>query len=348
MKKIFIMQIVFTLFLVLAVCFSAIGISCKLTPEGITVLTGDYTSPKLIELSVNENQTLNLVFSKEVNLRNLSIIDGETKDIVFSEDKLQIITDDNLMIDVIFQGKTECGKSYNLLGIAEDKKGSSLSFELEFSGFNENVCSLLFSEVRTEYSKGKIEFVEFLVTNSGNLAGIEFLCANGKNVLEYVFPSCEVNKGEYIVLHCRLLEETCIDEIGEDLNECKATDSCDNARDFWINNQTACIGKTDVILLKERKGGKIVDALLFAEEDKDWKAETMMQEFADLAFAGGVWQGGSEVTHAFCSKGVTTTRTISRIRFDNVEEANCPENWIVTKTSGATPGNENCTQPYVN
>lgn len=350
-NKIFIMQICFTTLLMTVMCCSFIGISCKLTPEGITILTGDYESPKLVEYSVKNSSFINLKFSKEVKLEDLSIYDYETSDLLFHEEQILSTSTDDLNIDLEILGKTQCGKEYRLCGNANDGKGNSLAFQLKFTGYNENVPYLLISEVRTEYTKGKIEFIELYVAKSGNMSGVEILCANGNKPLNYVFPSCLVEAGEYLVLHCRKMEETCLDELTGNLAECSATSSSDTGRDFWIDNQSAAIGKTDVILLKNRKGGEIIDALLFAETDKNWKDGTDMENYAKAAFDAGVWPSGFTRDDAMCSDGTTVTRTLSRISFPSADDidngcVNSKDNWIVTKTSGASPGKTNCTIKY--
>lgn len=349
-NKILIMQICFTSLLMVAMCCSVLGVSCKLTPEGITILTGDYVSPKLIEYSVVDVNLLNLKFSKEVKLEDVCVYDYKTSELILDEEKILCSSSDNLDINLKFAEKTQCGKDYRLCGNANDGKGNSLAFQLKFTGYNENVPVLFLSEIRTEYTKGKIEFIELYVAKAGNMSGVQLLCANGKTSLEYVFPSCEVVSGEYLVLHCRKLEDNCIDELTMNLEECSAISSSATGRDFWMDNQSASIGKTDVILLKNRKGGKIIDALLFAESEKNWKEETEMENYAKAAYDSGIWPNGFSTAEALCSDGVTVSRTLSRIKFpsENLgENYICnKDDWIVTKTSGASPGKANCTIKY--
>lgn len=352
MKKILV-QFVFCFILTITVLFSVMGISCKLTPEGISILTGDYVSPKLLEYSVKDAQSMYLSFSKGVKLRDISVYQKEDNLLIFSQNITTTNSEDLTETVINFGENTECGVKYNLCATAEDLKGNSLSFQIEFNGYNSNVPLLLLSEVRTEYSKGKCEFIELYALSDGNLSGVELICANGKNPIIYEFPSVNIKEGEYIVLHGRKLEETCIDELTDDLSSCIANESVKDARDFWINNELAVIAKTDVLILKDRSGGNIIDCLLFAEENKTWKEDTDMALYAQSAFDSGLWLNSSSVEDAFCSTGVTVTRSISRVNYPTKEElinktyVNSCVNWIVTKTSGATPGKINCKEKYI-
>ena len=165
-----------------------------------------------------------------------------------------------------------------------------------------------------------------------------------------MFPAAEVDAGEYIVVHYRSLEEQrsgCIDETNDDLNASTAADSVDGARDFWIADANARLADSDVVLLRERSGGQLMDAVLFAEDvQSNWKNETLTAAAAE-AVATGVWQGDGTPATAAVSTGITLTRTLCRQNIPDIDFAvetglPLPENnsgcWFIVKTSGCTPG----------
>lgn len=322
--KIFIIQVAFLCLIVTSVSLSMMSVSCKLTPEGISILTGDYVCPKLIEFKAEGSSDLKMIFSKPIRIRNLSVYDPALEEDFLTSEGILSTSQDQVEYTISLAEKTQCGKRYQLRGIAEDFKGNSLSFSLGFSGYNDNVPELYMNELRLKYTKGKSEFVELVAESDGNLAGVKVEFA--KKDLDYEFPFCEVKKGDYIVLHLRKSDESSFCE-----------------HDFWLDNDTTSVAATDVVLLRQREYGKLMDALLIAESDKNsWTTDTKMEDFSNEAFEAGLWSGGPEIENAACSDGVTATRTLSRI-----SRAQGKDSWIVTKTSGATPGGENCKDAYV-
>ncbi len=322
--KIFFVQVFFFIVIVTSVCLSAMSVSCKLTPEGISILTGDYVCPKLEEFKTVSSSELKMIFSKPIKIYNLSVCDFQTETEILKTEQIQTVSNNEVEFSITLDEQTECGKKYFLRGIAEDFKGNTLSFSLAFSGYNENIPELYLNELRVKYSKAKAEYVEIVAESDGNLAGVRLEFA--KKDLFYEFPCCEVKKGDYIVVHLRNSDTVAV---------------C--SHDFWLDNETTSVAATDVVLLRERKNGSLLDAVLIAESDKtEWGTDTKRKEFAQEAFESGLWPDSSEIENAVCSDGVTVTRTISRINWEQGKDS-----WIVTNTSGATPGEKNCTEPYV-
>jgi hypothetical protein len=190
------------------------------------------------------------------------------------------------------------------------------------------------NEIRTEYSKPKVEFIELKVLSDGNLGGIELVVASDED--SYIFPAVEVKSGDLVVLHYRNIEEGCIDEIDNDKELSTATESSSSI-DLWIENTSARIAKSDVILLKNKRQGEIVDSGLYMENSAtSWKTP-FLSECAELAISSETWIGNPVI-----SDGVTATRTLSRVNLNKDASA-----WIVTATSKASPGKENSSQKYV-
>ena len=307
------------------------GISCTLTPEGISIISGNYESPKYLELKVNSKNSLQLLFSTSINLENLKIypldetqeLQVETKNL--GEGIWQIDSDENF----------DCTKSYIIEGYVLDERKNSLYFKDSFIGHNDRVPKVVINEIRTEYSKPKVEFIELKVLSDGNLGGMELVVASDGQDNSYILPAVEVKSGDLVVLHYRNIEEGCIDEIDNDKELSTATESSD-AIDLWIENEKSRIAKSDVILLKNKRQGEVVDSVLYMESSAtSWKTD-FISECAQLALSSETWIGNPVI-----SDGLTATRTLSRQNLNKDSSA-----WIVTATSKATPGKENSSQAY--
>ena len=335
----------FALTAIVLICVSSF--SCQLTPEGITLLTGTYDCPKLIDFSIEGKNELQMTFTQEIAFSEMTITPAGTAPEDFAgiqtqpeETNVTETEDGAYQYDLTFQDDFDYETNYTLYAVVEDTHGNSLSFSSGFTGFNDNLPGIVLSEVRTDYSKPKTEFIELYVTGDGNLGGLflEFFYGTKKNT--YMFPAVDVHEGDYIVLHLRTLEDTAVDETG-DTAECSAADSCPEARDFWHPSDIKILGKTGVILLRERENGPIVDALLFAEANKTaWPGDDM-KAAAQLAYIAGRWNDGCEPENAVCTDKCTTTRTLSRQDFS----AGGVDSWLIVATSCATPGAANSSKP---
>jgi hypothetical protein len=188
---------------------------------------------------------------------------------------------------------------------------------------------------------------------SGNLSGLEIYSANDD--FTYEFESINVKSGEYITLHLRTYEETCVNELTEDLTLSSSKLSCPTARDLYVNSTEAKLGASaDVIVLRNTNSDTILDAFIYSSSTygSSWKKDKL-SEWATKAVSAGIWQGTDLPESSFCNDGVTTTRSISRTNIFDIQQQNITgiienskEDWIITITSGASPGKENCYEAY--
>ena len=226
-------------------------------------------------------------------------------------------------------------------GNVKDSHGNTLYFKNTFQGYNSRVPEVQLNEIRTEYTKPKCEFVELLILSDGNLGGMELITASDGEDKVYILPPAEVKSGEYVVIHLRKLEDESEDELDEDITLSSGTES-GSWRDLWAENTSARIAKSDVVLLKDRINGKIVDAVLFAESSYSaWKND-FIESCAKQAYEDGAWKNGYSVQNAVCSDGLTTSRTLSRISSGKTKD-----DWIVVASKGCSMGGENSTVAYV-
>lgn len=328
-----------TLFITSIVVFSVIPFSCKVTSAGIEFIGGDYSAPTLDEMNVVDNQTLKIKFSENVKVTNAVI----SPRIVGISDSSIHSTNENLSpslaaavgeygkidCDVVYdnenhfvtfrlQEATEIGREYELFGVVEDRIGNSLTFTVPFSGYNATIPRMIMTEIQIKYGKGSSggqpiyrgEFVEFLALEDGNLIGLELFSASDGEKKKYQFPNIEVKKGEVILVHLRTVGEGCVNE-ELDYNAATAPHSKDEIRDLWDENTTARFNdSSDVIILRNRVDGSIIDGIMYASADAvEWK--TGVAESAVELQQYGIYQS-YEIQNANISKGCTTLKSLTR------------------------------------
>lgn len=365
--------------------FSIFSVSCKMTAEGIISASDDVESPILLDFSQDSAESLSLSFTEAVQLSNLEVRSGNLStigELVLSQNHMvvepipfQTSRDSQSVeatnaeavgtcVQVVFteSQQLEMGATYIFSGIAHDQEGNSLLFQVPFYGFNRNVAGVVLSEVSSEYDKPKVEFIELYVHRSGNLAGIELYSVN-KN-FKYVFPAVEVSAGEYIVLHMRTLEEESghVDELDNNLSASTASDSCTGVRDLWVSSTSEIIGTSDVLVLRERAKGKLMDALLYiSPKVSDTSKKKILPAGEDVIAEGG-WIAGEDGESWLSSDGMTTVnRSLSRQNILEIQQAATAlqeipvaskDAWIVTmnhkqtKEPGVTPGLPNSSTKY--
>jgi len=206
---------------------------------------------------------------------------------------------------------------------------------------NDRMPKLVINEVRTEYSRPSVEFIELKVLSDGNLDAVRvFIASNNKAPMVYKFLPLEVEKDEYLVLHLRTLDESCVDEYGSDLSESGGSEASSTARDFWIPGSSELLRKTDMVYLLDQDDN-VLDAVMFSETQNASWANDYLAEAADFLFRQGAWK-----LAALSSAGTTITRTICRD--ETTEDTNTATDWYITAARNATPGSANSEKRYSN
>ena len=237
--------------------------------------------------------------------------------------------------------------------LVENEDRNTLNVIVPFSTRNDRMPALVFNELRTEYSRPRVEFVEFLTQGPGNLGAMRlFIASFSLSKPLYEFPPTEVKAGEYIVLHLRTLEEGCVDETGPDLALSGGADAQDDARDFWLPGTVKRLRKTDALWLVDQDD-RIIDAVLLSEgSDPSW-SNAVIAEAADFLGTRKAWlpPSGAEAegwipspADAVSSAGATVTRTVCRDQ--NLTPERRAGNWYIAATSNATPGKPNSTKRH--
>jgi hypothetical protein len=234
--------------------------------------------------------------------------------------------------------------------LVQDAKGNTLNVLASFRSRNDQFPTLVLTEIRTEYSKPKVEFVEFRAESPGQLGALRLVTtALGFSIPLFEFPQAVVSQGEYVVVHLRTLDPLAVNEVGSDLLESTVTEST-AGRDFWVSGTEKRIHKTDAVALLDQDGTVLDGVLLSETMDEQWLKEELKQGAAYLA-SHHAWKASTAgqtlllPRDGLPSGATTTTRTICRD--EGIADTDGAENWYVTATSCATPGLPNKSDRYV-
>ncbi|MDR1390444.1 MAG: hypothetical protein LBJ31_10775 [Treponema sp.] len=241
-------------------------------------------------------------------------------------------------------GSYEPGQLVNMDMLVADKRGNTLNVLIPFRTRNNRLPALLLNEIRLNYSKPKVEYVELKTAGAGNLGALRLFAAyNGGKLPVFEFPPVEVSANEYIVLHMRDLADEAghKNETGRNLAESGGTEASSSARDFWAPGAVKLLQNTDVIYLCDQDD-RVLDAIVLRGTSK---SNANVTQAAAMLFEQDAWQSGDEPleSYAFDSTGHTATRTVNR-RPGN--DTNSAADWFIGATSTATPGAANTAKKY--
>ena len=236
--------------------------------------------------------------------------------------------------------------------LAEDEKKNTINVLVSFRSRNNRMPDLIINELCTEYSKPKTEFIEFKIKSDGNLGAMRVFIngnTNASKEIIYEFKPVEVKKNDFIVLHLRTVDEYCIDEYSDNLEESGGGHASPTARDFWIPENSKRIHKEATAVYVLDQDDKVLCAIMLSNNTSPWWSKDYLAETAELLYSQGKWQTVEGMVagpvDAINSTGTTNTRTICRD--ESIENTNTASDWYITVTSGATPGRPNNTGRYV-
>ena len=348
MKKLF--------FLVPVVCvLCEVGCAGFSRQPVFTDIIGEEAEPLKIAKTVRmENNTVQMYFAGTAEFISAEIFIPETGEAqTCSIESIDIPNDFNdsegqsvktetcTAFAVIPAAPISIGVPFVLRGSVSDTKHSVLDFALPFEGSNTRPAKLRITEIRPLYSsKPKSEFIEFIVMESGNLAGITITNVGDKQNPHYRFPAAEVSAGETVVYHWRSVEEGIRDELTVKTIS-GGTQACSAARDFWGPHTSLPKRNANVILIKTGSDGDIQDAVLYCTEKEfvkrsaapAWNDEELVRE-AELAVASGVWRGEAVLKDAVIAP-ITASKSLVRSTKTGVNKA---DSWTLRNWKDVTMG----------
>lgn len=320
---------------ILSSCAAIAG--CSVVPESVSVWGGDVSAPELTALTVEGEETLLVRFTAPVTVLDASVTvpsDGRRFSAIYTP------LDGGKTASFAVSGTPGIGVRAFISGSVTDGTGSTLSFSVPYTGYNPRPASLVINEVRTEYDNPKVEFVELVVRGAGNLGGVQICNPRNEKSPAYEFPAVEVSVGEFVVYHLRSVEQGLVDETGP-IDASAGKDASPLARDFWDDQKSAPLKSDNAILVRERSGGRIMDALLLSTADiSAWPSDAVTLA-AEEAAACGQWKPGGLVADSFRhdAKGPSPTRTICRD--GKSTDTDAAADWSICKTGKCSPGKVN-------
>jgi len=322
----------------LAVIYSIFCMGCSCATDGAEaaehILGKSSEAPVFISCKAVSETEIDFEFSLPVKVTSLHFSP------VIQPDSIE----NGRTVRVSFKGRLGPGERVTADLLAEDDNGNTINVLVPFRSRNDRLPSLLITEIRTEYTKPKCEFIELKTLEAGNLGALRvFVAGNYKAPLIYEFPSIDVAGNEYITLHLRTTEESNRDELGRNLGESGGADSSPTARDIWIPGNSKLLHKTDVVYLMDQDD-RVVDAVMFSENADSWWSKAYFAEAAEFLYNATAWKSPDnkicDPSEAVQSARTTLTRTICRDESTG-KDSDTAADWYITVNSGATPGKPN-------
>lgn len=340
---------------------------------------GDFHPPMIIDAGSNKATQGYLLFDEKIDKSSavdLYHLDPSPEDDPNTGKKVEI--------DALAWNEKEClinpikqfvaGERYVLRGKVKDTNGNSLSFIVDFYGPNANPAQVIINEFNPEGQKdgNNPETIELYVTKGGNMGGITVY----KGVKElydvlYVFPSFNVNDGDYILVHVRYDREqdgflppgrwSGETEAKEQikLDGKKPRKASKNAYDHWAADFNGLSATTGVLSVNEKPQGRILDAVIYSvnftepgKNSRSWGLSKTMK-MVDFIDAASEWKriDSSALTlqpeDAIRSKDSTATRSLNRRWKNGVPiDTNSSSDWYIVPTSKSTFGERNEEKVY--
>ncbi len=258
-----------------------------------------------------------------------------------------VVDDETELVAVSFREPLIAGGRYTADLTVCDATGNGLTVLTPFSGRNEHTPIVRLTEIRTEYSKPKLEFAEFVILSDGSLGGLRVATATkGFDTPIFEFPPCQVKSGERVVLHFRTLDSDSRDETGA-INFSGGSEASEGARDFWVPGAAKLIRKTDMVAILDQDN-RILDAVVFAENGEGlWPSEALSLAATALRLSAA-WRGKSEdsLEPADAAPSTTLSPTRTLCRQEGRADTDSAADWYTCATSGATPGRPNTTERH--
>jgi hypothetical protein len=309
------------------------------TETAAQILGKSSEAPVFISCKAVSETEINFQFSLPVRVTSLH----------FSPELQPESIENGSTVRVAFSGGPGPGERVTADLLAEDDNGNTINVLVPLRTRNAKMPCLIITELRTEYSKPKCEFIEFKALEAGNLGALKvFVAGNYKAPLVYEFPSIAAAKGEYITLHLRTTEESNCDELGRKLDESGGADASPTARDIWIPGSAKLLHKTDAVYLLDQDD-RVVDAVMLSENADPWWNKDYFAEAAEFLYNASAWKSPDnkicDPSNAVQSAGTTVTRTICRDE-SLVKDSGTATDWYITANSSASPGKPNNPKRY--
>jgi hypothetical protein len=322
------------------ILFSACACSAETAVQQLLGLSAE--APEFLECRAISPTEISFRFSLPVTVSSLHF-----------EPELEVDSvDQGELVTVTLREPLSGGERFIADILVTDEGGNTLNVLAPFRSRNDEMPRLVINEIRTEYSKPKVEFVELKTLTAGNLGGIRlFLAETGTEEPFYEFPPVRAAAGEYIVVHLRSLDPNSVNETGDDLGATpytKENEAWPDSRDFWIPDAKKHLTKKAGMAYLLDQDNEVLDAILWSEGADPWWPDEKLAGAAEFLLSKDAWINSrgdiSGPDDAVSSAYTTATRSISRD--EDAPDTNGPADWYITAASSATPGKKNSTKKY--
>ena len=235
-----------------------------------------------------------------------------------------------------------------------DNASNHLRFAARFYGLNSLLPAMVINEFTTRGSATHPDLVEILILSDGNMAGAcLFEGTSGDWSQRIVFPSIDVEAGQFVVVHFR--PEGVPEEVNETVrrDHSGGIDATDSAWDLWVADGSGLSGNNGVISLCENPLGGVIDAVVYSNRSSD--SDDRYRGFGSAATVSrvdeiardGQWIGsGEQIAPEDAINPETSTSTRSMARSSDPVDTNRSSDWHVTPTRGLSPGAPNTDESY--
>ena len=307
----------------------------------------DVIPPKITDLRITDSDSA--VFDFSGNIQPLEKVFNISPDIGISG-----IETADTVLTVNFSSPQLPGEEYYLKGAVKDSHGNSLTFCAEFYGFNPYIPDLLINEITTQGSTTHPDMAEIFIKSGGNMAGVTFFegCSEDYDA-RYVFPSIEVQEGDYFIIHAK--PEGIPEEITEtdDITVSGGIDACSDAFDIWPSGFTGLSGNNGVISVYTGPGGNLIDAFAYSnrtsssdENYRGFGSHSVMKRMDFIASCGGWTFSGDLISPEDCVNPDPSTATRSMCRSSSSADTNSSSDWHTVPTSMSSFGSVNTDEVY--
>ena len=284
----------------------------------------DRQAPVLFSFDAIDERTIQAIFDESI-----SSCSAHTEESVNLPATL-----DEREVRVTLQEALPPGEQILLTLRVEDRSGNTTTLSKQISGINTRLPEVQLNEFTTQGTKTQPDRIELAVLSDGNLAGIHIYDGMYLNHTSlFVFPSCEVKAGDYVVL------------------QYSVEDNLHDHPHFFYAGEEGLGGSNGVISVYRNSTPAIIDALPYSDRSNDSDTDyggfgtaQVFQEVQELE-EYAIWEASPiQPGNSVRSDYTTSTRSINR------REGESPvfnaEQWYTVPTGSLSFSQENCSEQY--
>ena len=291
---------------------------------------------EFLDFNLFSKREIHFNFSSPVDCVSCTITPHQEIDCIQAGKSVKVLLKENLEL------RTEFLVELNVI----DNMENLLSIE-ETLFVNNWIPRIEINELYTESeAKKRAEFIEFKVKSAGNMEGLRlYIMWEAKKPYIFYLPAVDVKLGEYVIFHLRTLEDTCVNELGENLSESTGIESCPTARDLWVPGSTKWLHKTDIVYLQDASDN-ILDAIIMNEAPGEtWNnSRAHFAKITEDLFNKGAWKSANGQPpgpfDAVDTSTIKSSKTKSVSRYERKENTHTAKDWYIT-AGGTSPGQPN-------